>query len=529
MSGKVYLVGSGPGDPGLLTIKGMECIRRADVIVYDRLVHPSLLSYASPDAELIYAGKTPGEHTLKQEVINHLLISKAKEGKTVCRLKGGDPFVFGRGGEEAEALASEGIEFEIVPGVTSAIAVPAYAGIPVTHRDYCSALGIITGHEKAEEKPLTVENKFECEVSKGFSSSSTTANKGSKLRWDKIATGLDTLVFLMGIENLPLIVSELIKNGRNPDTPTAIIRWGTRAEQETIVGTLGDIVDKVNKLGFKSPAVTIVGDVVRLREKLRWFDNRPLFGKKVLVTRSRSQASTLSQLLREHGAETIEFPVIKILPPESFSDLDSALKRIDTYDWLLFTSANGFYAIVNRLHDLGLDIRWLKGPKIGAIGPATANCIQQIGIRVDFIPSKFISEAIVEEFPENPSGKRILIPRAKETRDILPQKLREQGAEVDVVTSYIVGLEETGVSQIKEKLESGEIDIVTFTSSSTVKNFVKLLGINLLKGITIACIGPITAQTAVEAGLKPDIVAEEHTIKGLVSALVAKLKQDNKD
>lgn len=491
-TGKVYLVGAGPGDPGLLTIKGLECIRRADVIVYDRLVHPSLLCHASPDAELIYVGKASSAHTMKQEDINQLLVDKAKEGKTVVRLKGGDPYVFGRGGEEAEVLVENGIEFEEVPGITSAIAAPAYAGIPVTHRDFCSALGIVTGHEKGEE---------------------------SRIKWDKIATGLDTAVFLMGVENLPNIVASLVENGRDPSTPVALVRWGTRPEQETLVGTLADIVEKVRTTGFKSPAVTIVGDVVTLREKLRWFDNRPLFGKRILVTRSRDQASELSQLLREQGAEPIEFPVIKITPPESFEQLDVALDRVDQYDWLLFTSANGVLSVMSRLSDLGRDVRWLKGPKVGAIGPATAEAIACLGIRVDFTPSRFVAEAVVEEFPEDPSGKRILIPRAQEAREVLPEKLTERGAQVDVVTAYRTEIEESCAAPIQEMLAEGEIDIITFTSSSTVKNFVKLIGASVPEGVRIACIGPITAQTAEELGLKPDIVAEEYTIEGLVRAL----------
>ena len=493
---KVFLVGAGPGDPGLLTIKGAERLRKSDVVVYDRLVHPSILKHAKPDAEMIYVGKASSEHTMKQEDINRLLVEKAQQGKTVCRLKGGDPFVFGRGGEEAEELVEAGIPFEVVPGITSAIAVPAYAGIPVTHRDFCSALGIITGHEQ--------EN-------------------GSRINWEAITAGLDTIVFLMGVENLPNIVSNLLKNGRESSTPIALIRWGTRTEQETLTGTLGDIVDKVKAAGFKSPAVTVIGEVVKLRKKLRWFDNRPLFGKKVLVTRSRDQASELSELLREDGADPIEFPVIRITPPESFNELDAAFDRIEKYDWLLFTSANGVLAALDRLNQLGRDVRWLKGPKIGAIGPATAEALTSVGIRVDFMPSEFVAEAVVQEFPEDPSGKRILIPRAKEAREVLPEKLTEMGAQVEVVTAYQTVLEESNVPCIKELLAEGEIDFITFTSSSTVKNFVQLVGEGAVpEKVKIACIGPITAQTAEEHGLKPDIVAEAYTIEGLVEALINK-------
>ena len=506
--GKVYLVGAGPGDPGLLTIKGLECIRKAGVIVYDRLVHPAILEHACQGAEMIYVGKASSAHTMKQEDINQLLVDKAKEGKVVCRLKGGDPYVFGRGGEEAETLVEAGIEFEEVPGITSAIAAPAYAGIPVTHRDFCSALGIITGHERAQEPPSPI-------IGRGAGGEGS----GSRIHWDKIATGLDTLVFLMGVENLPNIVANLVENGRDPSTPVALVRWGTRTEQETLVGTLADIVEKVRSTGFKSPAVTVVGEVVNLREKLRWFDNRPLFGKKVLVTRSRDQASELSHLLREQGAEPVEFPVIKITPPECSRELDAALERIDKYDWVLFTSANGALSVLSRLYELGRDVRSLKGPKVGAIGPATAETLSCMGIMVDFTPSRFVAEAVVEEFPEDPSGKRILIPRAQEAREVIPEKLTERGADVDVVTVYRTEIEESCAAPVKEMLENGEIDIITFTSSSTVKNFVKLIGASVPAGVQIACIGPITAQTAEEHGLKPDIVAEEYTVEGLVRAI----------
>jgi len=529
--GKVYLVGAGPGDPGLLTIKGLKCISRADVIVYDRLVHPAILTHARPDAELIYVGKASSAHTMSQDEINCLLVEKAREGKNVVRLKGGDPFVFGRGGEEAEALAEQGIQFEVVPGVTSATAVPAYAGIPVTHRDFCSTLGIVTGHEAADGEKSEIRNPSR--LTDGIPpAAGKSETSESRIRWDKIATGVDTLIFLMGVGNLPNIVAELVKNGRDASTPIALIRWGTRPEQETLVGTLADIVEKVRSAGFKPPAVAVVGEVVNLREKLRWFDSpqaNPLFGKKVLVTRSREQASALSELLREYGAEPIEFPVIKISPPESFAELDVALGCIEKYDWLLFTSANGVQAVMDRLRKLGRDVRWLKGPKIGAIGPKTAEAVQCLGMKVDFVPSKFVSEAIADELPESPSGKRILILRAKEAREALPEKLRERGAQVDVVAAYRTEIDPDSyrddADRIKELLASGGIDIITFTSPSTVKGFVNLVGEGGLAAragkVTVACIGPITAQAAEEYGLKPDVVAEEHTIKGLIEVLAA--------
>jgi len=494
---KVYLIGAGPGDPGLLTVKGLECVRKADVIVYDRLVHPSILAEARPDAELIYVGKASSAHTMKQEDINALLVEKALEGKTVVRLKGGDPFVFGRGGEEAETLREAGIPFEIVPGITSAIAVPAYAGIPVTHRGLCCTLGIITGHED----PAKTE---------------------SSIKWDRISTGIDTLVFLMGVENLPNIVKNLMDNGRDPSTPVALIRWGTRAEQETLTGMLSDIVGKVKAAGFKAPAITIVGDVVKMREKLRWFDNRPLFGKRVLVTRSRDRAGALSDLLRENGAEPIEFPVIKINPIEDRPE--NLFPDAGSYDWLLFTSANGVRATIDLLLNAGRDVRSLAGPKIGAIGPKTAEEITKLGLRVDFMPTEFVAEAVVDQFPEDPAGRRIVILRAAEAREVLPEKLVERGAIVDVVPVYRTILEHSDAARMREMLSKGEIDIITFTSSSTVTNFIELIGEEVAKqlppSVQIACIGPITAKTAEDNGLRPGIVAEEYTTEGLVKAIL---------
>jgi uroporphyrinogen III methyltransferase/synthase len=493
--GKVYLIGAGPGDPKLITIRGVEALARADVVVYDRLVHPAILKHARADAEMIYVGKASSQHTMKQEDINRLLVEKAKEGKTVARLKGGDPYVFGRGGEEAEELVVEGIEFEEVPGITSAIAVPAYAGIPVTHRKMCSALGIITGHED----PAKTE---------------------SSIKWDKIATGIDTLVFLMGVENLENIVRGLVENGRPADTPVALIRWGTRAEQETLVGTLGDIVEKVRESGFKSPAVTIVGEVVSLREQLRWFDNRPLFGKKVIVTRSREQASALSEKLEGLGADVIEFPVIKIIPVADTGLRVSDLAK-DVYDWIIFTSANGVECFIKGLAKIGLDVRAIGTAKLAAIGPATAAALENYGLKVDYVPSEFVAEAVIRDFPEDVAGKSILIARAKEAREVLPEKLKELGANVQISVVYETIVEDTDAESVKSMLESGSVDIITFTSSSTVKNFMSLIGdTKVPDSVSIACIGPVTAETAYEVGLEADVVAEEYTIEGLVSAIL---------
>lgn len=488
---KVYLIGAGPGDPKLLTIKGVEALARADVIVYDRLVHPAILRHARPGTELIYVGKASSRHTMKQEDINRLLVDKAKEGKTVARLKGGDPFVFGRGGEEAEELAREGIEFEIIPGITSAIAVPAYAGIPVTHRKLCSTLGIITGHEDPSKTESTI-------------------------KWNKIATGIDTLVFLMGVENLPNIVSELVKHGRPKETPVALIRWGTRTEQETLIGTIETIVRQVEETGFKSPAVTVVGEVVNLRDGLRWFDNRPLFGKRIIVTRSREQASVLTEKLESLGAEVIEFPVIKTVPISDFE------YEVSNYDWIIFTSANGTRHFIESLKSRGLDVRAMGSAKLAAIGPATASALEGFGLRVDYVPSEYVAESVVRDFPVDPTGKKILIPRAKDARETLPEMLREQGADVRVAAIYETVLEDSDAVPVRDMIESGEIDAITFTSSSTVRNFMSLLDrTDLPERITIACIGPITAQTARDFGLNPTVVAEEYTIEGLVESLLS--------
>jgi uroporphyrinogen III methyltransferase/synthase len=494
-TGKVYLIGAGPGDPKLLTIRGAEALARADVVVYDRLVHPAILKHARPDAEMIYVGKASSRHAMKQEEINRLLVLKAREGKVVARLKGGDPFVFGRGGEEAEELFAHGIEFEVIPGITSATAVPAYAGIPVTHRKLCSALGIITGHED----PTKTE---------------------SSVKWDRIATGMDTLVFLMGVENLPEIVSELVRHGRPKETPIALIRWGTRPEQETLVGTLETIVRQVEETGLESPAVIVVGEVVALREKLRWFDNRPLFGKKVIVTRSREQASALTEKLEALGAEVIEFPVIRIVPIAECGMRNAELLGRE-FDWIIFTSANGVECFVRRLIELALDVRAMGRAKLGAIGPATAAAIERYGLRVDYVPSEFVAEAVVRDFPEDPRGKKILLARAKEAREVLPEKLAELGAEVHVAAVYETIIEDAEAARVRKMIEAGEVDAVTFTSSSTVKNFMSLLeGAKLPERVTIVCIGPVTAQTARELGLEPDVVAEEHTIEGLVEAVL---------
>ncbi|HPQ29233.1 MAG TPA: uroporphyrinogen-III C-methyltransferase, partial [Desulfobacteraceae bacterium] len=410
--GKVYLVGAGPGDPDLITVKGRECIGLADVIIHDYLANRVFLEYADKKAEMIYAGKRGGCHTFNQAEINSLIIDRAEKGLTVVRLKGGDPFIFGRGGEEAQELVRAGISFEVVPGITSAIAVPAYAGIPLTHRDYTSTVAFITGREgQSKEK--------------------------SSIKWDKISTGVGTLVFLMGVENLHRITENLLKNGRSPDTPVAIICRGTISEQRTLVGRLNDISMLAVERGIKPPAVIIVGEVVNLRNELDWFEKRPLFGKRIIVTRAREQASGFLKVLNSLGAECIEFPTIRIVPPESWAALDRAIAELETYQWLLFSSVNGVKYFIERMKFHGKDVRDLKGIKIGAIGPKTAEVWNNMGISPDLIPDEYRAEALVECFKKlEVKHARILFPRAALAREILPEELRNMGAEVDVVEAY---------------------------------------------------------------------------------------------
>lgn len=497
MRGKVYLVGAGPGDPGLITVRGLECLAEAEVVVYDRLVDERLLSCVKPGAELIYAGKAPTGHTLRQEEINALLVAKANEGKTVVRLKGGDPFVFGRGAEEAEALVEHGIAFEVVPGVTSAVAVPAYAGIPVTHRDYTSSLVIITGHED----PSKVQ---------------------SSIAWDKIATGAGTLVFLMGMANLAELVGELVRHGRAASTPVALIRRGTQPTQETLVGTLGDIVEKTQASNFRPPAVVVVGEVVKLRERLRWFDNRPLFGKRVLVTRSREQASRLSKLLSERGAIPLELPTIEIQPPSHYGPLDEAIADLSKYHWVVFTSANGVKSFFSRLATLGRDARAFGVARLCAIGPATAEALAMHGLRADYVPEKYLSEEIVAGLRDlGVAGKRVLLPRADIAGKELTEGLTRLGAQVHEVVAYRTTFPEEAQERVRKMFPEEQIDVVTFASSSTARNLAALLDndLSLLNKVVVACIGPVTAATAAKLGFAVEVVAQEHTIPGLVQAL----------
>jgi uroporphyrinogen III methyltransferase / synthase len=499
MAGKVFLVGAGPGDPGLITVKGLKLLQEAEVVIYDFLASPALLKAVSPEAEMIYVGKRGADHTMPQAEINRLIIEQALKGKKIVRLKGGDPFIFGRGGEEAEELARAHISFEIVPGVTSAIAVPAYAGIPLTHRRYNTSVAFFTGHEDPTKE------------------TSSQDLAGS-------AAGVETQVFLMGVKNLPSIVEGLIRQGRDPETPAALIRWGTTPRQRTLTGTLKNIVHRAEEAVLTPPAVFILGKVVTLRERLNWFENRPLFGKRVVVTRTREQASELVESLSELGAECLEFPTIRIVPPADWSDVDRAIGQMDRFNWVLFTSPNGVRFFFSRLEHLKLDLRLLHGVKIGVIGPATAGALAEFHLRFDLMPERYQAEYFLETLSPIPlEGRKILIPRAEEARGTLPEGLRQMGAEVTVVSVYQTLPALEGKAQLEEKLSREEVDCLSFTSSSTVIHFLSLFPrqiiLEILKKVAVACIGPITAKTAQDNGLKVSIVAGEYTIPGLVKAI----------
>ena len=502
MKGKVYLIGAGPGDYRLLTLKACDCLKQADTVVYDRLADARILQYAPQDAEYIYVGKASSQHTMTQDKICQLLVDLAKEGKTVVRLKGGDPFVFGRGGEEALLLQENDLPFEIVPGVTSAISVPAYAGIPVTHRGIAASFAVVTGHEDP-----TKDN--------------------SDINWQQLATATDTVVFLMGVANLPKITAKLMENGRSGDTPVAIIRWGTKAQQQVWTSTVAEAAEMAKREQIKPPCIFLVGNVVKLREKLAWFDNpqlKPLFGKRILVTRSRAQASRLTAGLEDLGADCLEAPAIRIQPPaDNYAALDKAIGSLADFDWIIYTSANGVEHFFSRLSEAGLDSRSLCGKKICAIGSATAQALEKHGIKADIVPKEYRAEGILSAmYGKLKEGDKVLLPRAAEARSILPEELKRQGADVVVATAYETVAGEADGMALSEELANGSIDAVTFTSSSTVKNLLKLLGDNapeLLKNVKIAAIGPITAETCKKNGLQVTVQAQEYTIDGLIQAV----------
>ncbi len=499
--GTVFLVGAGPGDPGLLTLRALEIIRTADVIVYDYLAGSRFAEEARSDAELIYVGKKGRDHTLEQIDINALLVEKAREGKSVARLKGGDPYVFGRGGEEAEDLVDAGIPFEVVPGVTSAVAAPAYAGIPVTHRDHASVVTFITGHENPDKEESAID-------------------------WDILARNPGTLVFLMGVKNLSNISRSLVECGKPADTPAALVRWGTTPQQVSLVSTLADIPAEAEQRGIKAPAVLVVGSVASLHDKLAWFENKPLLGRKILVTRSRAQSKRMADAISKHGGVPILFPTIEIRPPDDFRELDESIGRIGEFDWVIFTSVNGVERFFERFFEIRDDIRDMAGPRIGAIGPVTASSIRNRGIKVDLLAKEFVAEGLLARLSkEEARGKRFLIPRAEKAREILPRGIEEMGGEVHVVSVYQTGMPaDSAIEKARGMLEKREVDAVTFTSSSTVTHFVEMLGTanisSLLTNVTVTSIGPVTSQTAKDLGLTVHVEALEYTIDGVIDALV---------
>ncbi len=496
---KVYLIGAGPGDPGLLTIKGRNVLGEADVIVYDYLANSEFLDYAKPGAEIIYVGKKGGDHTLSQDGINRLIVEKAKEGKVVARLKGGDPYMFGRGGEEAEELLAAGVRFEEVPGITSAIAGPAYAGIPLTHRDYASSVSFITGHENPD-KPDSSHN------------------------WEALAKGTSTLVFFMGMKNLPHISEQLIQHGMDPETPAALVHWGTTSRHRSMTSTIAKLPEDGPACGFTSPSLIVVGGVVNLHDKLNWFEQLPLLGKNVVVTRAREQASGMAAQLRKLGANVIQFPTIRINPLADYSAVHAAIRELGNYEWVIFTSVNGVRHFWAQLAELGLDTRALGAAKVAAIGPATADILREKGIEPDFIPEKYVAEGVVKGLLERGmKGSRVLLPRAREAREVLPDELRRAGATVDVLPVYETVPAGEQRDEVLALLEKDALHGITFGSSSTVDNFFALIKPEQLArhrdSVKLASIGPVTTRTLERHGFSADIQPEEYTIPALVAML----------
>jgi uroporphyrinogen III methyltransferase/synthase len=494
-SGHVYLVGAGPGDLGLVTLRAKERIEHADVIVYDHLANPEMLGWARDDAEVIYAGKKAGAHALNQDEINKLLVEKARAGKEVVRLKGGDPFVFGRGAEEAKAIVDAGVAFEIVPGITSAIAGPAYAGIPVTHRAENSHVTFFTGHED----PSKLE---------------------SAIDYSALAKLGGTQVMMMGVERLGAITREMMANGVRPDLPVALIRWATTGRQQTLTGTLEDIARRAIEAEFEAPAVAVFGDVVALRKDLNWYEQRPLSGKRIVVTRTRKQADALTSQLRALGADVIELPAIRIEPPTDLREFGELVQDAHTYDWIVFTSPNGVDAFFDMFFKLYDDAREIGAARIAAIGPATAQRVRDFHLHVDLQPDEFVAEALIHEFQRQGGVEnlRILLARAEKARDVLPRELSKLGAIVDEAIAYRTVPETRDITGARRRFVEEGADLITFTSSSTVENFLALR-LAWPKGMRAASIGPITSKTARDNGLKIDIEARRHDVDGLVEVI----------
>jgi uroporphyrinogen III methyltransferase / synthase len=488
---KVYLVGAGPGDPDLITWKGRKLLAIADSILYDNLVNEHLLDLAPPNCERIYVGKKKSVHAFPQEEICAMLIDRARRGLTVIRLKGGDPFIFGRGGEEVEALAAAGIPFEVVPGVTSPLGIAAYSGIPLTHREHTKVVTFVTGHDV------------------------------QGIDWSKVGQS-ETLVIFMGIFAIREIAAEIQRYGRSGDTPAAAVRWGTRPDQQTVSGTLATIADQIEVARMKPPATVIIGEVVALRDKLDWFEQLPLFGKRIVVTRAREQASELSDRLRALGADAVELPVISLESPADPEPLDRAIENLAGYDWLIFTSVNGVRFFLDRLDHSRHDLRALKA-RICAIGPATGKAIEDLHLKVDLMPEEYVAESLIKAFSsENLAGRRILLPRAAVARDVIPEQLTKLGAQVDVVEAYRNVVPPSAADRAREIFSSeNKPEWITFTSSSTVTNLLAITGREALDGIRTASIGPVTSVTICAHGLKVDAEATQFTIDGLVEAILS--------
>jgi uroporphyrinogen III methyltransferase/synthase len=499
-AGKVYLVGAGPGDAGLLTLRGAELLGRADVVVYDALVNPDLLRLAPTGVEIIYGGKRAKDHAIPQDQLNQLLIAKAREGKCVVRLKGGDPYVFGRGGEEAEELADAGVHFEVVPGISSIVAGPNYAGIPLTHREHCSSFTVITGHEDPTKDETALD-------------------------YDQLARTPGTKVVLMGVERIRQIAESLVAHGMDKDTPVGMVRWGTTSQQQSIEGTLSTIADVVAEQKFSAPAVTIIGGVVKLRGKLNWFEHRPLFGRRIVVTRTREQASQLSRQLLELGAEVLEIPTIKVQPPDERVALVEALQGIGEYDWLVFTSPNGVTNFFEYFFKAFDDVRAIGNIRIAAVGPATAAKLKELHLRVDVMPEEYVATKIATAFKkfESLENLRVLIARAQVANPELPKTLEDMGAIVDDVAVYQTVPETDDRAGAAAKLLETGADWITFTSSSTVENFHARFDLPKLvqkfPTTKLASIGPETSKAIAALGLKPALEAKQHTIDGLVGSL----------
>ncbi len=486
---KVYLVGAGPGDPELITLKGRRVLAEADSILFDHLANEALLRFARPGAELVYVGKKRGSHAFSQEEISAMLIERASRGLTVVRLKGGDPFIFGRGGEEIETLGAAGIPFEVVPGVTTPLGIAAYCGVPLTHRSHTSVVTFVTGH--------SVE----------------------AIDWNRVGAA-ETLVIFMGLTMIRAIAAEIIARGRSPLTPAMAVRWATRPDQQTVAGTLADLADRIDAARMKPPATIVIGEVVALRDRFNWYERLPLFGRRIVVTRAQGQADEFAAKLHSLGAEVIEFPAIAIHPPSDFAPLDAAIARLPEYHWLLFTSANGVRCFMERLDQSPYDLRCLRA-RLCAIGPATRHALEALHLKVDVMPQEYVGESLLAAFAEDLTGLNILLPRAAVARDLIPAEFARRGARIDVVEAYRTVVPPESARLVQEVFFADhKPHWITFTSSSTVKNALALAGPQALQGVRVASIGPITSESARKHGLTVDVEADPYTIDGLIGAIL---------